>query len=375
MKGCGLDACSGECMYYFPMEEEYFGHFESGRPPSEASASEEALGFIRRLPRRFVDMQIDAVSKAIEGDSSSLNRFRRFCLFGSPKLDGVDFYDEHIPLSDGEKMRIRVYRKKEEYACDTDKRALEGGKSSLILYFHGGGWCINGVESCMRICQDYALRTGAVVVACDYRLSPEYPYPVPNNDCLDCLKWACENADKLGIDKRKIFLSGDSAGGGLALSTALMLEDFRSGKISASELKDCKIGGIMLFYPAVDVDNTNRPSYELFGKNFCLDADLMRLFARAYAPDEAIAKSPYASPIKADFKFGFPVLVVASECDILHDEAAELALKLSASGIKTRYVCLKSATHIYITRAGMDEAYAKALQEACSFVKRALDTP
>ena len=350
------------------MDKEYFGHFETDRPQSQAVASEEALKFVRRLPQKFVDMQIDAIKRAMDGDSHSLYKFRKFCLLGSPKLDGIDFYDKDILVRGDKKMRIRIYSRNTKYTASSDSQKEEfifSDKRPAIIYFHGGGWCINGIESCMRICQDYALRTGAVVVACDYSLSPEYPYPAANYNCFDCYKWVYDNASNLGIDTGKIFLSGDSAGGGLALSTALMSME-SSNKLDAENFN--RLAGLLLFYPAVDVENLHRPSYDFFGKGFCLDSDLMRIFARAYA-SEKIAGDIYASPINADFSnFGIPVLILASECDILHDEAAELSNKLRRAGVATRYVCLKSSTHIYITRAGMDNAYSVALSEACRFI-------
>ncbi len=347
------------------MDKEYFGHFETDRSPLKAVASEEALRFIRRLPQKFVDMQIDAIKCAMNGDSHLLDRFRKFCLFGSPKLEEIDFYDKNIPVRKDKQMRIRIYRRKAECRAYVEDMIHSKATNPAIIYFHGGGWCINGIESCMRICQDYALRTGAVVIACDYSLSPEHPYPEANYDCFDCYKWVYDNAATLGIDPENIFLSGDSAGGGLAVSTALMLRDLNMSGIS----KFKQLAGLILFYPAIDVENLNRQSYKTFGKGFCLDSDLMRIFARAYVPENN-AGDIYASPINADFNdFKPPVLILASECDILHDEAAEFADKLRKSGVSTRYVCLEGATHIYITRAGMDNAYSAALKEACSFIE------
>mgnify|MGYP000054850647 FL=1 len=198
-----------------------------------------------------------------------------------------------------------------------------------------------------------------MVVAPDYRLAPEHPFPAANEDAKTAFGWVVRHAEILGGSAEKTFVGGDSAGGHLALSLAIDIRDDDSAEV--------KPAGVIAFYPALDLRPSERESAKLFGEKFCLNGVLMKLYINAYAPTEEAKEA--ASLFGRNLR-GLPrTLLIVSECDILRSEAAEFYALLKAAGVRARYVCLEGATHIYITQDGMDNAYQTALAEASAFVK------
>lgn len=317
------------------------------RPLPEARASDEALAFIDKLPSDFVSNQRRAIENAIAGDSAELETIRASRRISSYDMSSV--YVEDIRINGG-KLRLRTY---------TPKTPLSTSRN-ILLYLHGGGWTINSPENCERFCRDFAVENDSTVVAPDYRLAPEYPYPAANDDAKTAYLWTVEHARLIGGSAEKIYIGGDSAGGHLAFATAIDLRDDDSAKT--------KPRGIIAFYPAIDLEHTDTESYKYFGEDFALNAGLMKLYIEAYAPTPEARK---AASLAAANLAGLPrSLVLVSECDILRSEAENFAERLSSSGVKTRCVRLEGATHIYITQKGMDNAYYAALHEASEFVSR-----
>ena len=107
----------------------------------------------------------------------------------------------------------------------------------LLVYLHGGGWTFGSINSCARFCSAMAATGGMKVLAVDYRLAPEHPYPEGLDDCIEAVQYALTHADSLGIDPARIVVGGDSSGGNLAVATAL------SPRCSG------RLHGLLLFYP------------------------------------------------------------------------------------------------------------------------------
>ena len=326
---------------------DYYSLPPKARPFTEARASDEAAKFIDSLPTDFVSKQRNAIESAIAGDSAELEKVRASRRISSYDMSSV--YVEDIRINGGN-LRLRTY---------TPKTPLSENRN-ILLYLHGGGWTINSPENCERFCRDFAVENDATVIAPDYRLAPEYPYPAANEDAKTAYLWSVEHARLVGGSPERIYIGGDSAGGHLAFATALDLRDDES-----VETKPC---GLIAFYPAIDLEHTDTESYKYFGENFALNSGLMKLYIRAYAPTAQMRKS---ASIADRNLAGLPrSLVLVSECDILRSEAENFAKRLAASGVKTRCVRLEGATHIYITQKGMDNAYSAALHEASEFVAR-----
>lgn len=325
----------------------YYSSNDVTRDYSAARASAEAEKFIAALPADFVRTQRAAIVSAIGGDSSALEAIRAQRNKSDVDLSALDVAD--VRIGDGGYLRLRIY---------TPRTHLSKNRN-ILLYVHGGGWTINSPENCARFCRDFALKNDAVVVAPDYRLAPEHKFPAANIDVKLAFDWVAAHAEEIGGSPLKLYVGGDSAGGHLAVSLALDVVSDASAKVSPA--------GVIAFYPAVDLrGKVRRKSFEFFGEKFCLNAGLMDLFIDAYASTQSDKDA--ATLLGRGFK-GFPrTLIIASECDILRDEARELYSEMARAGVSVRFVCFEGATHIYITQKGMDSAYARALGEASDFL-------
>lgn len=304
--------------------------------------SEEARSFINSLPENFALLQKKALEDAMAGDLENLDKIRLGRIV--PISDRSDVFHIITKVNfGGEERKLYIFIPKEI-----------GKDLRVVVYYHGGGWCINAPESCSMFCQDIAAKTKSVVVCPEYRLAPENKYPAANLDAVSTVEWVKKNiSNSSGL---KIFLAGDSAGGHLAASTALHFKD--------------SVDGVIMFYPALDLSlGRRRKSWGDFAKGHCLDADLMETFIKAYLPNEAASQNEDTSPLLARDLKGFPnSLIISAQCDILRDEALEFASRLAEFGINVRYRCIEGATHLFITKPEMKEAYCNALSEASEFV-------
>lgn len=162
----------------------------------------QADGFLQALPDGLQQTQTLAVEKAIAGDNAALMAVRNSRNTRQTLSENVSVRQ----LSES----LRLY---EPSGVD--------GRLPLLVYFHGGGWTFGSLNSCARFCDAVAAMGGVKVLAVDYRLAPEHPFPCGLHDCCDAVAYARDNAALLGIDASRISAGGDSSGGNLALAVAL----------------------------------------------------------------------------------------------------------------------------------------------------------
>ena len=167
---------------------------------------------------------------------------------------------------------MRLYRPKEPSG---------GGPLPLLVYFHGGGWTIGSINSCARFCDALAATGDVAVLAVDYPLAPEHPFPAALNACVEALRHAFRNAGTWGCSPSLISVGGDSSGGNLALAVAFMLQENTTpdgnGEESLPPLKS-----VLLFYPVTKAYNDGSASWQKYGTGYGLNADLMETFNKAY---------------------------------------------------------------------------------------------
>lgn len=185
---------------------------------------------------------------------------------------------------------------------------------SVLLFFHGGGWVTESIDNYERICSRMAVATGHIVVSVEYRLAPEYPFPIGLEDCYAVAKALFTQEFILNVPADKITIIGDSAGGNLAAAICQMARD--KGEFMPKRQ--------ILIYPAVNNDYTESspyPSVQENGTDFLLTAGKMQDYIEFYKRSEEDKENPYFAPIKAKDFTNLPrTLVLTAEFDPLRDE-------------------------------------------------------
>ncbi len=229
-----------------------------------------------------------------------------------PVEDVARTEDRVIPGADGTELPIRIYWP------STSNEPLP-----VVVFFHGGGWVIGGIDSHDGQVREMVNRTAMVYVSVDYRLAPEARFPAAAEDCYAATQWVAANAAEIGADATRLGVAGDSAGGNLAAVVALMARD-RGGPAIAHQL---------LIYPCCDMDSNAWPSQTENGTGYFLTKESMDWFYDQYA-DAADRDNPYASPIKAADLSGLPpACVITAEYDPLRDEGEAYGAALQEAGV------------------------------------------
>lgn len=248
---------------------------------------------------------------------------------------------EDIPINvDGGNITLRVYR------SSTDV-------SPAIVYFHGGGWVLGGIDTHDAYCRALANAAAAVVVSVEYRMAPEHLFPVAAEDCYAATKWVSENSEEIGAQAGRLAVAGDSAGGNLAAVVALMARDRGGPEIDLQ----------VLIYPITDHD-FETPSYRECGEGYMLTRDSMIWFWDHYCPNLGQRDSAYASPLRAADLSGLPpTLVQTAGFDPLCTEGDAYANKLKEAGVRVIHGRYDGMIHGFTRRfAGLDKA-TDALEE------------
>jgi acetyl esterase len=198
------------------------------------------------------------------------------------------------------------------------------GPVPLVVYLHGGGWIIGSLDASDRVCRRLAAGSGAAVLALDYRLAPEHPWPASVDDTVAALEWVAGRPAPLEPVTGRVAVAGDSAGSTLAALACLRLRATRP-----AALPDLQV----LLYPNTDLTGAS-PSMRENATGFGLTADDVRTFARYWVPDESRWGDPGVSPLHAPDLTGLPAaLIVTAEYDPLRDEGEAYARRLADAGV------------------------------------------
>jgi acetyl esterase len=227
-----------------------------------------------------------------------------------------------------------------------------------IVFFHGGGWVIGDLDSHDSICRHLAQATGLPVIAVDYRLAPEHRFPAAVDDALDAHGWIVARAALLGVRADALVLAGDSAGGCLALVTAL----------SAAALGRPAAVGQVLFYPVTDLRGNTGSYREVTGVP--ITAATMAWFAGHYLPDRAAAQDWRASPLLAEGLGALaPTFLTVAGHDPLRDEGLALAKRIRAEGGAVTLRYLPGQVHGYLTLGRLIAEAERTLSASADFVR------
>lgn len=279
--------------------------------------------------RRLLDMAYRVgVPRFYEFDLAQARRsYQKLQLAFSPPAPMVGAVEDFaIAREDGSQMHVRLYRP----LAASAKAVLP-----LFIHYHGGGWCVGDLESYDAMCREFANGGHCAVLSVDFRLAPEHPFPAAPEDALLAVRWARAEAARLLIDPARLALGGDSAGGTLAIVTALALRDARE----APPLL------LSLAYPCVEIGGT-RPSRARYGNGYFLDRETLDWFFSHYRPDPADWR---ASPMRAPSLAGLPpILLVAARCDPLLDEGAAFAERIAREGGEIERVVVPGVVHGFL---------------------------
>jgi acetyl esterase len=213
-----------------------------------------------------------------------------------------------------------------------------------LMFIHGGGMALGGLDSHDGACRALAERSGVQVLSVDYRLAPEHPYPAAVRDCIAAYRWMVEHTDELNADPARLAVGGDSAGGLLSVTTALQAAE--QGLPMAFQL---------LIYPAVDFLTRTR-SKELFdGGGFFLTREGMDRLTGWYFPDEATKADPLGSPgCRTEIPAGLaPAFIATAGFDPLRDEGEAYGELLTKHGVEVEVKRYPAMIHGFFNIVGV----------------------
>jgi acetyl esterase len=260
-------------------------------------------------------------------------------LSGEPKeLAAVD---DVLLETDAGAVPVRVYRP-----------SLAPGLP-VVAFAHGGGWALGNLDTHDRFARDLAAGSDAVIVAIDYRLAPEDPFPAGLDDCAGVVRRLLEDGAGLGVDPARVAVCGESSGGNLLAAACQQLQGVGAG-----------VAHQALLYPVTDLAGVGATeSYRQFGGGgYFHSTEDIRFIVQAYAGQADLA-DPRLSPLRAREMKGLPpATVVTVECDPMRDEAEAYAERLRNAGIPVTLRRFDGQIHAFMSFAGVieDGALARA---------------
>ena len=259
--------------------------------------------------------------------------------------------DLQVPVRDGSSIAARLYAPSQD-------------RLPVLLYFHGGGFTIGSVATHDALCRHLSHLAHCAVVSVDYRLAPEHKFPTAADDAWDALHWLARETAALGLDGSRIAVGGDSAGGTLAIVSAIEARD--AGLPLALQL---------LFYPGCAA-HQDTPSHQTFAHGFVIEEPHITWFFNHYVRTPADRDNWRFAPLLAEDVDGLaPAWIGLAECDPLVDEGVLYADKLRAAGVPVDLEIYRGVVHEFIK---MGRAIPEALQahaDAARALRHAFGTP
>ena len=235
------------------------------------------------------------------------------------------------------------------------------GRSPALVFLHGGGWIYGSLETHDATCRFLAEEAQVRVIAVDYRLAPEAPFPAAVDDALAAWTWITDHAPGLGIDPDRIAIGGDSAGGNLAAVVAQ--QTVLAGTASPAFQ--------LLIYPATDFFSTSR-SRQTYAEGFYLSKAFMDLAEENYLVGGEDRADPRLSPLHGEVAGVAPAYVVTAGFDPLVDEGEAYVDKLRAAGVPVEHVREDGMIHGFLNMVGLGRSAPKAVRRAAAALQRHL---
>jgi acetyl esterase/lipase len=322
-----------------------------------------------KLIRQWMDAsQQQARPAAPPTPEQQLQLIRDSMGFPNRNLNTVEIYTgyERIQLGDNEVGLWRYYPRK----------SMRKPNKPCLIYIHGGGWIGGTVFAVENPCRLIAELADAVVFNIDYSLAPEHKFPSGFNDCFNAVQYIYEHAEEYGIDRNRIAVGGDSAGGNLTAAAALKDRDLGTRMIAQQ----------VLIYPCVTFLNDVKgyrwelSQYEMaeeqramidpmlgIGRPTEADPELKKAW-ELYLPTEEDVRNPYVNPLLGDSK-GLPrTLCIGAEFDGLRIQSEVYSKQLAEAGVPVKTIRYKGCTHAFIDRLG----FVPQAEDLCIEIAEAL---
>ena len=265
------------------------------------------------------------------------------------------------------KLDIEIYNK--EYKVPVrlyfaDEASMKSGNKNVpvILFFHGGGWTTESVETYDRVCSRMAQSIGQLVVSVEYRLAPEHRFPVGFEDCYAAAKALFSGEILPGVRPERISVMGDSAGGNLAAAVCM----------KARDTGDFRPRRQILIYPALNNCYTEDSPYESVrtnGTGYLLTSEKMADYLDLYEGSPEDRENPYFAPLCAEDYSDLPdTLILTAEFDPLRDEGEEYGRRMKQAGCRVHIERIKGALHGYFA-LGIEHLY---VQESLRYINHFL---
>lgn len=264
-----------------------------------------------------------------------------------PGQEVAEIRDHRVEVQGGE-ITVRSFRP-------------SAGELPAVVYFHGGGWLLGGLDSHQMVCRALANASGAVVFSVDYRRGPEARFPVAVQDCYAATAWVHGNVERLGVDRDRLAVAGDSAGGNLATAVALLARDRGGPRLSMQ----------VLAYPVTttDLDVGFDDAYE----GFFLYRDELQWHQDNYLQSPDQRTDPLVSPLEhAKLERLPPAIVITAQCDPLHRQGELYAEALARAGVQTTHWPYDGMVHGFFALPGAFAEGAQAVTAAGEALRRAL---
>jgi acetyl esterase/lipase/short-subunit dehydrogenase len=270
----------------------------------------------------------------------------------TPQPEAVGSVVERTIAGPGGPIPLRIY-------------APEGtGPFPVIVYTHGGGWVIATNDTYDASARALCNTADAVVISVEYRKAPEHRFPAAHEDAYTAYLWALQNAAELGGDPARVAVAGESAGGNLALSTALVARD-RGEQLPAH---------VLAVYPIAN-GSTDSESYRENANAKPLNRPMMAWFFGHYLRSPSDAAHPLISLVNADLRGLPPVTLITAELDPLRSDSEMLLQRLREAGVDAELHAFKGVTHEFFGMGAVVAKARKAVRQAGKALRTSLAEP
>ena len=271
----------------------------------------------------------------------------------------TDFPDRELVKS---KIKIPVKNGDEINAVVYSPLSSDREPSPCIIFYHGGGFVYNAAPHHFTLAKNLAKALGVKVIFPDYRLAPKYPFPTAVEDAFSTYLYISENCNRLGIDKNRIAVCGDSAGGNLSAVVCLIARD-------RSLTPPC---GQVLLYPFVDADPESESMRRFTDTPMCNSTAAVK-YNRAYIPDGSCEPKEWFSAVDAQSHKNLPdAYIETAEFDCLHDGGVKYYSKLLEAGNNAFLLETRGTMHGYDI-ATKSQTYADCMKKRIEFLKRVFE--